>query len=71
MEKFKLYLSGEKVQWIKEFVMFMSSTFGNTDFLKVLMGLNIKLTSQFIENDSALNYAAGNGLEKKKRHENW
>jgi len=37
VKKFNIYLEKESVEWVKEFVMYMTSTFGSTLFLKQLM----------------------------------
>lgn len=62
IEKFKLYLSTERVQWVKEFVLFMCSAFGNIEFLKVLLDSGLSLKSETIKGESALIFAAGNGF---------
>ncbi|KAL6059860.1 26S proteasome non-ATPase regulatory subunit 10-like [Balamuthia mandrillaris] len=61
IQKFSDYLQTEQVEWVKEFVMYMTSTFGSTPFLQQLMQHREELRRKAIEEDVVLCLAAGAG----------
>ena len=63
VEKFKEYLNNEKTTWIKQFILYLSSAFGNIQFLQVLGNQGFEFQGTSVEGgESALNFAAGNGM---------